>query len=172
MWRTGVVDDHVLAVGCGARRIDLRDDERHPQRRLVGEHAVRELAVFAEAFAVIRSDDHERWPRLSGETIEERAKGEVGPGHFAEVGIGRKPGRPFGRRLIGRVRVVDVHPREPLALLAADPVQRRFDDGIGTTLPVARFGARGRVQSIVVDVEADVQPEAMVERESRRRRRP
>ena len=36
------------------------EDQRHAQRRLVGEQAVRPLAVLAEALAVVGGDDHQR----------------------------------------------------------------------------------------------------------------
>ena len=41
------------------------NDQRHLQRRVVGEHPVRELAVVAEPLAVIAGDRHDRVRRLA-----------------------------------------------------------------------------------------------------------
>ena len=52
--RTGVSIDHALGASIlrGTGLISL-DDQRDVQRRFVGEQAVRQLAVLAEALAVI-----------------------------------------------------------------------------------------------------------------------
>ena len=89
--RTGVSITRPFAVDSRLARRDLRDDQRHVERRLVGEQAVRALAVLAEALAVIGGDDDQRGTRLRGEAIEQRPERRVRPRHFAEVGIGRKP---------------------------------------------------------------------------------
>ena len=107
------------------RRPELGDDQRHAQRRLVGEDAVRQLAVLAEALAVIGGDDDERLARQARQAIEERAERVVGPGDFAGVRIVGIAPRELLRRLVGRVRIEDVHPREPLVRLRAGPGERR-----------------------------------------------
>ena len=53
----------------GARTTDVRDawagdDQRHPQRRVVDEQAVADLAVLAERLAVIGGDDDQRGRRV------------------------------------------------------------------------------------------------------------
>ncbi len=48
----------------------LADDQRHAQRRLVGEDSVRRLAVLAQPFAVIGGDDDQRVARLSRRGVE------------------------------------------------------------------------------------------------------
>ena len=51
----------VTPVGAAAvPGVELRNDQRHAQRRLVGEDPVRQLAVVAEALAVVGGDDDER----------------------------------------------------------------------------------------------------------------
>ena len=48
------------ALSTAARCDGSSDEQRHLQRRLVGEEAVRLLAVIAEGLAVIAGDDHQR----------------------------------------------------------------------------------------------------------------
>ena len=100
-----------------------RDDQRHMQRRLVRKQAVCLLAVLAEALAVIARDDDQRGTRLARQAAEKRRERGVGPGHFAEIGIRRKLRRPFCGGLIGCVRIVEMHPGEPLRLLLSDPAE-------------------------------------------------
>ena len=57
--RTGSVGDAAARQPRG-RPPTSRDDERNPQRGLVGEQAVRHLAVVAERLAVVADDDDER----------------------------------------------------------------------------------------------------------------
>ena len=133
--RRGLDDD------AGVRRFtnacaDLAHDQRHLQHRLVGEHAVRQLAMVAETFAVIGRDDGKRGARLRGQPIEEHAKRGVGERDFPEVGIRRKARLPLAGRIVGDVRIVDVDPDEPLAGLPADPLEGGGDDGVGATLTV------------------------------------
>ena len=62
-----------------------RDDERHVQRRLVGEHAVRRFAVLAEALAVIGRHDDERRTGKRRQPIEERPERAVDERDLAVV---------------------------------------------------------------------------------------
>ena len=72
-------------AGRAASGIDSRDDQRHVQRRLVGEHAVGQLAVLAEALAVVRGDDDERRARERREAIEQRAERAIDERDLAVV---------------------------------------------------------------------------------------
>ena len=103
---------------------DLGDDERHPQRRFIGEDAVGELAVLAEAFAVIGGDDDERRPGQAGNAIEERRERVVGPRDLGRVGVAGIPGRKAVGGCIGGMGIEDVHPGEPLRRLRPAPLQR------------------------------------------------
>ena len=83
MWRTGV---SMTGPGAaGAPRLDPRDDQRHVQRRLVGEHAVGQLAVLAEALAVIGGHDDERRTRQRRQPVEQRTERAIDEGHLAVV---------------------------------------------------------------------------------------
>ena len=82
-WRTAA--SMVTPVAASQPTSELRNDQRHSQRRLVGEDAVRQLAVVAEALAVIRGDDDERLARQAARRSKSGAEREVGPGDFAGV---------------------------------------------------------------------------------------
>ena len=133
--------DHAARRERGGLGIDLRDDERHLQRALVGEHAVCQLAVVAEAFAVIGGDDHERLLRQQRQPVEERRQRGVRPGHFALIRCARVLRLPLVRRVVGRVRIEHVDPREELLrVLRRDPVERARHHDVGTALgPYAGF---------------------------------
>ena len=104
-------------IGDDAWREDLRreEDERHVQRALVGEQAMRRFAVLAARLSVIAGHDDERAAgrAVAKNRIEKRREGGVGGGDFAEVRI-RRESRPerFGRR-IRKVRLVEMDPGEP-----------------------------------------------------------
>ncbi len=144
------------------------EDERHTQRRLVGEDAVRRLPVLPERLAVVGGEDDER-PLARGcreERLEERPEGGVRGRHLALVGLVREGGRQRGRRLVREVRLVQVDERKPL--LAAD----RVDPSPGRAHRVLSrplgHGEGGRARSshpVVVHLEPAVEPEARVERE-------
>ena len=89
------------------------DDQRHLERRLVGEDAVCELAVLTERLAVIGGQHHQRrTPVAFEEGLEQRRQKAVGGRDLAEVRIVTEVrGKGLGRR-IGRVRVVEMHPEE------------------------------------------------------------
>ena len=128
---------------------------------------MRQLSVIAQTLPVIGGDDDKRLARKAGESIEERAKRVVRPGDFTGVRIVGVPPRELLWWLVRRVRVEDVNPREPLVRLGAGPGKRRGDDRVRATLREREVdGAARLADSIVVDVEAGVQPEALVEREA------
>ena len=97
-------------------------------------------------------------------SVQQRTERGVGPRHLAEVRCAGISSRPLRRRGVGGVRIVEVHPREPLALLPADPLRRRRDDRIGAAFAFAGIDRRRRVQPIVIGVEADAQAETAIER--------
>ncbi len=69
------------------------------------------------------------------------------------------------RRRIGRVRIEDVHPREPLALLTADPFARHRDDSFRPPLGEGEVSLRHLASShIVVAVEPLCETELPIER--------
>ena len=80
-------------------RPDFRDDQRHVQRRLVREDAVRHLAVFTEAFAVVGGHDHERRTGLSRRAASRSGpRASVGPRDLGGIRIGRILRLPLRRR--------------------------------------------------------------------------
>ena len=110
-----------------------RDHERHAQGRVVAEEAVRALAVLAERLAVVAGDDDHRVRQLSSgaQRVEHDAKRRVGKGDLARVGIVLEA-RPEGLRwVVGLVRIVEMHPREPRGrgpiVWRADPPRRRVE---------------------------------------------
>ena len=80
---------------------------------------------------------------------EQRAEGGIGPDTSPRYGSeGNRAAHSGG----GRVRraVVDADPREPFARLAAHPLERGGDHGIGPALALAGLAAGGRVEPIVL----------------------
>ena len=109
----------------------------------------------------------ERLARERREPIEERTERVVRPGNLAGVGIGRIAPGELVWRLVRRVRIEHVHPREPLVRLRSRPGERRRDDGVGAALGEREVhGAAGLADAVVVDVEAGVEAEALIERET------
>ncbi len=141
--------------------------ERHPERRLVGEEAVRQLAVLAQRLAVVRGDHHQGRCLAAGEErLEERRQERVQRRHLAEIGIVPEArGEGLGRS-VRRVGVEEVDPQK--ALLA----RLRLPPGEGRRhhLVPAPFGEhqlrrpRALGHAVVVDGEAAVEPELRVER--------
>ena len=151
---------------------ELRNDQRHSQRRLVGEDPVRQLAVVAEALAVVGGDDHERLAREAREPIEQRTERAIGPGDFAGIRIvGERGGRT--RPAAGRARADRTRaPRRTTCPNGAGPGERGRYNRVGAPLRQREVdGAAGLADAVVVDVEAGVQAETLIERETRRRRR-
>ena len=95
------------------------------------------LAVLAERLAVIRGDCHERAvadaePRQSR---VESADEFVGPGDLAVVWLARIAGRIRLRRLVGRVRIVQVDPDEGArARMPFEPSDRLADRDVAAFL--------------------------------------
>ena len=157
------------------RRVDPRgrqflgpEDQRHGERGLVGEKAMRRLAVIPQSLAVIRRDDHQRVraPVAGRHDLEKPAHVLVGGSDLAQVGIPGEAGRERRRRLVGNVGLVQVDPEEPGLALVPPPPGRggrhhlvaaplRDGEALGRTLRVG----------VVVDLEPPVQPVAGVQRE-------
>ena len=115
------------AARRGPAALPAPEHERHLERRLVGEEAVRQLAVLAERLAVVGGHDHQR-RRLAAaeERREERREEGVRGRHLAQIGIGLEAGGEGLRRRVGGVRVVEVHPEEArLAGVRRPPGERR-----------------------------------------------
>src|SRR5690348_780800 len=88
--------------------------------------------------------------------VYERDLAEIGPSLVLRV-VRR-------RWRIRRVGIENVNPREPAAALPADPCQRGGDDLVRRTLGEREVGVvAGTPETIVVDVEAAVEPEAPLE---------
>ena len=86
----GCVDNNAGGDGSAAR-FDERDDQRHAQRPLVREHPVRQLAVFAEALAMIRRHDDQRRTRQRRQRVEQRPEGPIDCRDLAVIGLTRIP---------------------------------------------------------------------------------
>ena len=65
------IDGHARRRDTGVAGQDLGNEQRDAQHRLVREDAVRQLAVIAEALAMISGDHDQRWARLRGKPIEQ-----------------------------------------------------------------------------------------------------
>jgi hypothetical protein len=126
---------------------------------------VRQLAVVAERFAVIARRRHDQAAGGAGlRGGDHAAQARVGGGDLAVVGtpalllaIGRG-------RIVGRVRLVEVHPGEERPRLVADPLLRGRGHDRTRALGFEHARARGAaLDAIVVEVEPAGQAEAPVE---------
>ena len=134
--------------------------------RLVGEQAVRALAVLAQALAVVAGEDDQR-PRRGRlqERNEQGPQRGVGGGDLTYVGGTAIAGRVRLRGHVGGVRLVDMDPAEGGAAVAlGEPAARR-----GHRLLAAPLGqGQGSIRSgepVVVDVEPAAEAEARVQGE-------
>ena len=169
-------------IGNRPRREPVRlvQDQRHAKRRLVGEQAVRHLAVLAERLAVIGGEHHERVAsslRVQ-HRLQEGPERSVDRRHFAEIWRVAIPRRIRLGRRVREVRLVHVDPRQPRRprraggrgrgrILAPDPLERGGDGVRTAALRDAERDVRLVLRKpIVVDVEAARQTEAGVERKS------
>ena len=95
------------------RRLDARpaEQERNPQCRLVDEIAVDRFAVLTKTLAMIRRDD-ERCVLAQSQAVESGVDPShqlIRPGHLAVVGSINIAGRVGLGRLVGVVRIVEMH---------------------------------------------------------------
>jgi hypothetical protein len=160
-----VPDGAPVAPGGEAR---TEGDERNFERGVVGEEAVRRLAVLAERLAMVASEEGEdRGAGRGKERIEERREGRVRRRHLAEVGGVAVFGVERGRRLVRRVGLEDVNPEKALPRCLPSPPVERGGDGVDAP-PLGKDEATG-VGSlsvpVVVNIEAAAEAPADVERE-------
>ena len=87
------------------------DDQRHPQRRVVDEDAVADLAVLAERFAVIRRDDDQR-PVGRARRAPRAAARPADPPPPPRRHSARRPGGVSVGVAVRRVRLEQVDPEE------------------------------------------------------------
>ena len=82
--------------------------------RLIDQHGVRQLVMIAESFAMIgHHEDHRVLVPAGGpERVEHAANLCVGERNLAIVGTSGKLLTVRRRRIVGRVRIVEVHPQE------------------------------------------------------------
>ncbi len=167
------IDEPYRALEAASLRNPRRaHQERHVQRRLIGEEAVQALLVLAEPFAVVGEDDERRVvaePERA-ERVLEAAEELVGPRHLAVVGTPCVAGGVGLGRLVGIVRLVEVKPEEDsLARLAVEPRDGLRDRGLAPLLDGVqelRVAARA-LEAIGVDVEAAVEAGLRVEHDRR-----
>jgi hypothetical protein len=139
---------------------------------------MRRLAVFAEAFAMVRrhgNDGRSVRPGLV-DTLHEGADLRVHERHFAVVRpcAEARPVRLW--RLIGRMRVEQVHPQEHRPGLTGrrltEPRLHRGDRLVGPALDGGRTGAvPSSREPIVVVIEATREPEPPMQGKARDERR-
>ena len=165
-----------------------RDDERHAQRRVVDQHAVRALAVIAKPLAMIAGDGDDRAIRHppGAQRVEQARELRIGIRDLAVVGRARARAE-LGRRGVRRVGIVEVHPHEECGLriadcglttcglttcglttcgLAIEPGERMIDHDRGGAFGFEAVGRVGVARDlVVVDVEPLPQPESVIEHE-------
>ena len=168
----------------GSRRRGCRRDagsahqQRHAQRRVVDEDAVRVLAVLAERFAVIAGGDDQRVGRDAGRARRSAARPRD-PRSRSHRRIDRAPAAPDRRIAVRRVRLEEVDPQEEVAdwrdcwycalESGSQAIASLTTSAAGRSL--ARLAVGAARQAIAVDVEAAVQAELMIERKRRDERR-
>ena len=154
------------------------DDQRHPQRRVVEQHAVRALAMVAQSFAVIagNDDDGTSHQPARAERVEQARELRVGVCDLAVVRR-RGPRAELGRRIVRGVGIVEVDPQKKWLMadgrwLAAEPGERAVDDRRRRSLGFEAIGRVGIARDlIVVGVEPLRQAEAAIEHERADKRR-
>ena len=120
--------------------------------------------MLAETFTMIRRDDHKGLAARAACGLEQRPERVIDVGHFSGVEV-RRVLRVVGRRRsVARMRVENVNPGEPLALLSGDPLPRRRDDRLGPSLGESEVTLRHLTSThIVVSVESLRQAELPVQ---------
>ena len=176
---------HHVGQGCSFRA-DLASvlasrqthDQRHAQRRLVKQHTVGLLAVFSQAFAVVRSQhDHRRLGHT--ETLEPRHQPSdlrIDEGHLAVVRPPRVPRPKIFGRLVGRMGIKEVQPQKERS---GGPLPPILQPAKGPTHPLVgrRSGVHHLVErsvgsrTIVVVIEPAIEAERSVQNEGRHKSR-
>jgi hypothetical protein len=137
------------------------------ERRLVAEEAVRELAVISARLSVVRGDDEQRRGLRCANGLEQRRQRGVCVGDLAEVEVVVEARPERLRRIVRRVRVVEMHPQEAsFSLLSLPPFQRRLHDVLGARLLDVELELLVEVTvGLVVNVEVMVEPVSRVQHE-------
>ena len=135
------------------------DEERNPDRLAVEKDAVLVLAVVAESLAVVGEEHDERAvvDLPHAEKVEKPSGDRVRRRDLAVVGVGSITRLQRLRRLVGRVRLVEVEKREeaPVRRLRADPALEPAARVVPGPLKLPdRLGGVARLDGIVVEVEA------------------
>jgi hypothetical protein len=144
------------------------NDERHAQRTVVEQHAVRGLAVLAEALSVVARDNHDLRATRVADRGEQAGHLGIDVGDFSIVGHAARAGEMLSRWCIRHVRIVEVHPEEDRCRRwpcdAAPPRDGAIDHLAGRTFGLEPF-RRPRLSPnpIVVLVEAAREPEPAIE---------
>ena len=138
--RRGNVDSsHRFFNDSSLRHTRPRQDERHPQRRLIQEDSVSRLPVLPEPLPVIRKhgDHGVALPSRRAQGVEDPPELRVGECHLAVVGASRER-LPVGRgRRVGRVR-----DRRSAPTRKRDPWCRASSPSRRTTASATSFAGR------------------------------
>jgi hypothetical protein len=144
-----------------------RNDERHSKGRIVGEHAVRHLAVVAQTLAMIGGDGNDGATGLTRrvQPLQHAADLRIGKRDLAVVGNVPGSGQILRRRIVRRVRIVKMNPREERTRVGGrKPSERGVHDRVAAALGLEhRRPRRIAIDAIVVDVEPIGQAEAPVQ---------
>src|SRR6266403_6290175 len=137
--------------GAPSRQLE---QERHANGLIVEKNPVRGLSVFAQGLAMISHDGYQRAviKPAQPQPTEEFAHRGIGVCNFAVVRRGSVLGLVRLRRIIGVVRVVEMHPDEERPLVVCgQPLQRVSDD-----FAAAAFNRLVTVFSLAPSVEAGI----------------
>ena len=155
----------VRTPAASVRRIE---DERHAQRRLIREDAVRRFAVLVERFAVVGGEDDQRPAGRAGlqQRFDQMPDRRVRGRHVPRIRIVAETRRERFRGGVRKMRFVQVHPAERrLPRLPFEPGSCTCH-GLGSRPFLLEESRPGRArQVIVVFVEPSLQAEPCLERE-------
>ena len=126
-------------------------DQRHTNDGFIEEDAVFVLPVFTKRLAVVGDDNDQAVVECSARTerVKHAADLLVNVGHLAVIRTRRKLGTKRGRRVVGRVWVVEVHPEKHRLLTrhTVDPLQRVIHDRFTAAFSVGFAAGRHRLKS-------------------------
>ena len=125
-----------------------------------------ELFLLAESLTVVPGDDNERLPQdpLRPQGVEDPSQLMVHERDLAVVAVARELLPVRGRRVMGHVGVVEVHPgKEAAAGVGVQPVDERVRDLVAPSLGPERLEHLVVVYAVVVNVESLVQSEARID---------
>ena len=135
-----------------------RDRERHVQDRVVHEEPMRALGVLAETLPVI-ADDRDNRLLEQASSLEESDQSpdlRIDERDFARVRPAREPRAVRLRRVVRRVRVVEMHPREEARRgRRVEPRKRAIGDLVRRPLDARRGLPLRLVEIEVVDIRVE-----------------